>query len=125
VTLAPLGSYSVGPVSWVGGLLAGQYSIITVTGLGGLNVNVGTTDVLMRQQVLSKTGTGNRLGIVSSNPPSIGSSTSSMYINASTVGPAGYYTVTNVPNPAYRINVSQAVPVTPKSWGAIKAIYNK
>ena len=122
-TLAPLGSYSVGPVSWSGGLLAGQYSIITVTGLGGLNILVPTTDVLVRQQVLSKTGTGNRLGLVSSNPPSIGSSAATMYINSPAVGPAGYYTVANVPNPAYRINVSQPVPTTPKSWGAIKAIY--
>jgi hypothetical protein len=123
-TNALLGSYSTTPVNFgVGGLLAGQFTIITVTGLGGLNVNVNTNDVLMVQQVLVKTGTGNRLGIVSANPPTIGSSANTMYINATTVGPAGYYTVTNVPNPGYRINLSAPVSTTPSSWGAIKAIY--
>jgi hypothetical protein len=122
-SLALLGSYSTTPVSFGAGLLAGQFTIITVTGLGGLNINVNTTDVLMRQQVLVKTGTGNRLGVVSANPPTIGSSANTMYINATTVGPGGYYTVTNVPNPGYRINLSQPVPATTKSWGAIKAFY--
>jgi len=122
-TNALLGSYSTNPLNFGAGLLAGQFTIITVSGLGGLNINLNTTDVLMVQQVLTKTGTANRLGIVSANPPSIGSSANTMYINSAAQGPAGYYTVANVPNPGYRINVSAPVSTTPKSWGAIKAIY--
>jgi hypothetical protein len=45
--------------------------------------------------------------------------------DASTVGPAGFYTVTNVPNPGYRINLNQPVPATSKTWGSIKAFYKK
>lgn len=120
-TLAMIGNYNVGVT--FSGLSPGFFSIVTVTGLGGLNINVGTTDVVMLQQSLTRVGTATRLGIVSANPPSIGSSTTQMYANATTIGPAGFYTIANIPNPGYRINLSQPVPATPKSWGAIKAIY--
>ena len=123
-TSALLGSYSTAPVVFGGGgLPQGFYSIITVSGLGGLNLNVNTTDVIMRQQVGARVGTASRLGVISADPPTIGSSTPSVYINATTVGPAGFYNVTNAPNFGYRVNVSQPVPATPSSWGAIKAIY--
>jgi hypothetical protein len=121
-TSALLGSYNVG-LNFGAGLNPGFFSTVTVTGLGGLNVNLNTTDIVMIQQSLARTGTATRLGIVSMDPPTIGSSTTQMYINATTVGPAGFYTVAGAPNPGYRINVSQPVPTTPTSWGAIKAIY--
>jgi hypothetical protein len=122
-SLANLGGYSTNPVVFGAGLLPNQFTIITVTGLSGLNINVNTTDVVIVQQVLARTGTATRLGIVSANPPSIGSSAATMYINATTVGPAGFYTVANVPNPGYRINLAQPVPASPTTWGAIKAHY--
>lgn len=125
-SLTFLGGYTTGLVTFGAGLNPGFFSIITVTGLGGLNINVNTTDVLMRQQVATKTGTANRLGIASLDPPTIGSSANTMYINASTVGPAGYYNVGNPPlnaNPGYRINVSAPVPVSLKSWGSVKNLY--
>lgn len=125
-SLAALGGYTTGVVVFGAGLNPGFFSIITVTGLGGLNINVNTTDVLMRQQVATKTGLANRLGIASLDPPTIGSSTNTMYISSSTVGPAGYYNIGNPPlnaNPGYRINVSAPVPVSRKSWGSVKNLY--
>jgi hypothetical protein len=82
----------------------------------------------MRQQVATKTGTANRLGIASLDPPTIGSSSNQMYVNASTVGPAGFYTIGNPPsnaNPGYRINLSQPVDAKATTWGAIKADYRR
>jgi hypothetical protein len=123
VTSALLGGYNTSAVVFgAAGLPQNGYSIITVTGLGSLNLNL-PTDVIVRQNCGLRTGTASRLGVISANPPSIGSSGATMYINASTVGPAGFYTVTNVPNPGYRINVSAPVPVAPTSWGSIKANY--
>lgn len=128
MTNALLGSYTTGAVSFGTGLPPGAFSIITVTGLGGLNINVNTTDVLMRQQVSVKTGAANRLGIASLDPPTIGSSSNQMYINASTVGPAGYYNVGSPPypnsNPGYRINLNAPTPAGSYSWGSIKALYH-
>ena len=49
-----------------------------------------------------------------------------MYINATTVGPAGFYnlgTDRSTRIPAIASTLSQPVPATPKSWGSIKAIY--
>jgi hypothetical protein len=125
-TNALLGSYVTGVVNFGAGLLPGQFSIITVTGLSGLNINVNTTDVLMVQQVVTKTGTADRLGIASLDPPTIGSSSNTMYVNAASVGPAGYYNIGNPPlnaNPGYRINLAQPVPASSKTWGFIKGTY--
>ena len=49
-----------------------------------------------------------------------------MYINSSTVGPAGYYNIGNPPqnaNPAYRINLLQPVATEPTTWGKVKNLY--
>ena len=122
---APFGGYTTGVVSFGAGLPPGGYSIITVTGLGGLNINVSNVDVLMRQQIAVKTGAANRLGVASLDPPTIGSSANSFYVNASNVGPAGYYSV-GAPNgnPGYRINLSAPTPAGSQSWGSIKALYH-
>jgi hypothetical protein len=112
-----------------GGLPSGFFSVVTVTGLGGLNINVNTTDVIMLQQIAAKTGTPARLGIASLDPPTIGSSPNTMYINASTVGPAGFYNIGTPPNflnanPGYRVNVNQPVPANSRTWGSVKALYH-
>ena len=127
-SLALLGSYTTGTVTFGAGLPASSYSIITITGLGGLNINVNTTDVIMLQQVAAKTGTTTRLGIASLNPPSIGTSIPQMYINATTVGPAGFYNIGTAPNytpanPGYRVNLNQPVPADNRTWGSVKALY--
>lgn len=122
----PLGGYLTGVVNFGAGLPPGFFSIITVTGLAGLNINLNTTDVLIVQQAATHTGPANRLGIASLDPPTIGASTNVMYINSLTVGPAGYYFIGNPPlnaNPGYRINVTQPVPATPSTWGRLKASF--
>jgi hypothetical protein len=104
VTSAALGAYQTN-VTYGTGLNAGFYSIVTVTGLGGLNINLNVTDIIMTQRVVSSTGTHNRLGIASLNPPTVGSSPTSMYISSSTIGGGvpGFYTFQNGPaNPGTR-----------------------
>jgi hypothetical protein len=126
-SLAALGGYTTGLVTFGSGLPPGFFSIITITGIGGLNINVNTTDVLIRQQIATKTGLANRLGIASLDPPTIGSSSNTMYINSSTVGPAGFYNVGNPPqnaNPGYRINLSAPVAASKATWGSVKALYH-
>lgn len=111
-TSASLGCYQTNPITFTGGLGAGFFSVVTITGLSSLNINLNTTDILITQQLSSPvfTGAGTpRLGIASLDPPTIGTSTNVMYINSSTVGPAGYYNIGNPPsnaNPGYRINVT-------------------
>lgn len=126
-TLAPLGSYSTNVSFGVGGLPVGFYSIVTVTGLSALSINLPTTNLLLRQTVISKTGTANRLGIASLTPPTVGSSPTSMFISATTIGGgvAGFYTFTNGPaDPGYRVNaIPFPVPVQTTSWGRLKSLY--
>jgi hypothetical protein len=122
-----LGSFTTGSVTFGAGLDPGFFTVVTVTGLSGLNILLNTTDIVIRQQVATKTGTATRLGIVSLDPPTAGASANTMFIQSSTVGVAGYYTIGNPPNnanPAYRINVGAPVGVETKSWGAVKAVFN-
>ena len=122
-TSANLASYFTAPITL--NLPAGFFTIITITGLSALNANINTTDVVITQQVRSKTGAANRLGVAFLDPPTIGSSTNTFYISNSTT-PAGFYNVGNPPinaNPGYRINVTQPVPTHPTTWGSIKANY--
>jgi len=126
-TNAFLGGYTTNPVSFGSGLNPGFYDIITITGLSSLNIPVNTTDVLMVQQVASFTGPANRLGIVSFDPPTIGSSGNTMYIDSADFGPAGYYIIDSpdlIANPGYRLNLGQPVPVDRGSWGRVKALYH-
>jgi hypothetical protein len=125
VTSGLLGSYNVNANFGPGGLPAGFFTILTVTGLGGLSINVPVTDVIMLQQVGARTGTASRLGVAALNPPSIGSSANTMYINATTIGPAGFYTPFAAgSSPAVAINLNALVPApAATSWGAIKANY--
>jgi hypothetical protein len=125
-SFAPLGSYT-GSINFGAGLPPGSFAIASFTGLGALNINLNTQNVIVTQVVVSKTGTATRLGIASLDPPSIGSSTNTMYISSSTVGPAGFYNIGNPAlnaNPGYRVNVSNATPVGNATWGGVKALYH-
>jgi hypothetical protein len=125
VTSASLGGYNTN-VNFGAGLNPGFFSRITATGLGGLGINVNTTDVIILQQITAQTGTATKLGIASLDPPTVGSSPNTFFVNAPSVGPAGFYNIGNPPlnaNPGYRVNVNQPVPADSKSWGAVKALY--
>jgi hypothetical protein len=124
VTSAPLGSFSVN-VNFGTGLPPGFFSLITVTNLDPLAINLGVTDVIAIQRVISKTGAASRLGIVSFDPPSVGASPPFMFINALTVGPAGFYNINAGPaNPGYQVSVAPP-PVGTRSstWGQLKRLY--
>ena len=67
VTAAPLGAYN-GTVSFGAGLPGGSFSTITVTNLDPLLINLTTTDIIVLQKVIARTGTATRLGFVSRAP---------------------------------------------------------
>ena len=124
ITAAPLGNFQTN-VNFGAGLPAGFYSLVTVTGLDPLVIDLNTSDVIVTQRVVSKTGTASRLGLVSFNPVTVGSSDPDMYISSATVGPAGWYTFTNGPaNPGWQVSVVTApVPTEKSSWGKVKNLY--
>jgi len=124
VTFGFLGSFGVN-FNFGGGLNPGFYTIASVTALEPLAIDLLGTDVIVTQTVTGTTGTATRLGIASLNPPTVGSSGADMYIDASTVGPAGWYTVGTTPaNPGYRLSaVSGPVPTEKSSWGRVKSLY--
>jgi hypothetical protein len=123
-TSAPLGSFSAN-VDFGAGLPPGYFTFVAVTGLEPLAIDLTTTDVILTQTVLGTTGTATRLGIVLIDPPTVGSSGPDMYIDASTIGPAGWYTVGASPaNPGYQLSViSGPVPTEKSSWGRVKNLY--
>jgi len=75
----------------------GFFTTLNVTSLGALNIDLDTTDVIVTQSVVSLTGAASRLGLVSANPVTIGSSVPALYISASTVGGGvpGFYNLTS------------------------------
>jgi hypothetical protein len=94
--------------------------------LSGLGINLATTNVIVTQQLYDAPGNATKLGIASLDPPTIGSSPAYFYVNSSTVGPPGFYTVSGGlnANPGYRINVMTGpVPTKNSSWGRIKSLY--
>ena len=123
-----LGGYTTN-VNFGAGLPPGFFSLVTVTALDALAINIPNPDIIVIQTVLSKTGPANRLGIASLNPPTVGSSPISMYIAASTVngGVPGFYNIGNPPlpaNPGYQLGLAEPpVGVTAKSWGSLKKLY--
>jgi hypothetical protein len=125
-TSALLGSFNTN-VNFGAGLPAGFYSLITVTNLDPLVINLNVTDIVVIQSVASKTGAANRLGIASLNPPTVGSSPNDMYISSLTVGGGvpGFYSFQNGPaNPGYQIQVAlPPVGTHPTSWGRVKKLY--
>ena len=121
-----LGSYTVN-ATFGTGLPPGYYSLLTVTNLDPLNILIPVTDIIVIQTINSFTGTPTRLGIVSLDPPTVGASPTSMYIQASTVngGVAGFYTIAAGPaNPAYQLTLAtETVGVAPTTWGTLKGLY--
>jgi hypothetical protein len=99
------------------GLNPGSFTIVTLTSLSGLGINLTTTDVLVTQTVTSFTGAATKFGVAFADPPTVGSSLlpspNTCYVSASDIGGgvAGY-AVIGAPfgNIDYRINVS-ATPV--------------
>lgn len=123
VSAAYLGGYT-SSINFGSGLAKGFYTLVTVTGLDALNINLGT-DVIVLQKISSKTGTANRLGFVMMDPPTVGSSDIDCYLNSSTVGTAGWYTFTGInANIAHQLTIANMpVPANKSSWGRIKSLY--
>lgn len=121
---ALLGSFSSN-INFGAGLTPGFYSLVTITNLDPFLINLNVTDVIVIQTITNKTGPANRLGIASLNPPTVGASPNYMWINASTVGPAGFYNIQQGPaNPAYQVQVAlPPVGTQPTSWGRVKKLY--
>ena len=126
VTSANLGGYSTN-INFGAGLPVGFFSTISVVNLSSLAINLNVTDIVVTQTVTARTGTANRLGVVSLSPPTVGTSPTSMFVSSSTIGGgvAGFYTFQNGPaDPGYRVAVNP--PVTPTrgtSWGRVKSLY--
>ena len=118
-----IGSYT-SSINFGTGLAKGSYSILTITGIDALNYNL-PADVIVLQTITSKTGMANRLGFVSLDPPTVGSSDIDFYANSTTVGAAGWYTLSGInTNLAHQITVlSPPVPTKTSSWGRIKSLY--
>jgi hypothetical protein len=121
-----LGTYNVN-LNFGAGLAPGFFTLVGVNGLGASGIVLGS-DVIVTQRITALTGTANRLGIASLNPPTVGASPASMYISSATIGGgvAGFYTFGNGPaNPANQVTVD-LTPVGTKSstWGAIKRLYH-
>lgn len=83
--------------SFTGGLPAGFFGTITVTGLEGLGIDLTPyTNIVVTQKLSGVSGGANRLGVVSFPNPIVGSNPLlGMYIDATTVGAPGYYTITS------------------------------
>ena len=118
-----IGGYSTA-INFGTGLPVGFYSIVTVTNIDPLAINLNVNDIIETQTVTGKTGTASRLGVASLDPVTIGLGTASMYINSSTIGAPGFYSiVAGNSNPGYRINALQAVPTEATTWGKVKSLY--
>jgi len=108
-----IGGFTTGTVTFGGGagLDAGFFTTVNVTGLDGLGINLDTTDIIMTQSVAAYTGATTRLGFVFGGPLLAGTtSPDSVYLDATTVGTPGFYTLTNggvptVANAFYSITV--------------------
>jgi len=125
VTNGFLGTYTAN-VNFQAGLNPGFYTLVSVPGLDALAINL-PTNVIVIQYVVSFTGGATRLGVASLDPPTVGSSPPSMYIDSNTVGGgvAGFYNFASGPaNPGYQLGLAQP-PVGTKSnsWGQIKRLY--
>ncbi len=122
-TAAYLGGFTTN-VNFGTGLAKGFYSFVNVTGLDVLAITLNTTDVIVTQQITAKTGTANRLGFVSLDPPTVGSSDPDFYANSATVGAAGWYTLSVNANLGYQVTVADLpVPAQKSTWGRLKSLY--
>jgi len=127
VTSAFIGGYT-GTINFSSPLGVGFYAIVTFINLEtlGTPINLTVNDIIETQNLTAKTGTANRFGVVSLDPVTIGLGTQPMYINSSTIGPAGFYNIIAPPansNPGYRVNLLQAIRTEPTTWGKVKSLY--
>jgi hypothetical protein len=121
-----LGAYG-GSISFGSGLPVGSFSIITASGLDPLLINLNSTDLVVLQTVTAKTGTANRLGIVSLDPVLVGSSPASMYIQSATIagGVPGFYNLGVTTDVGNFIGVNPPpVSTHSKTWGTLKKLYH-
>ncbi|MDX9912919.1 MAG: PEP-CTERM sorting domain-containing protein [Phycisphaerales bacterium] len=92
---SPLGGFGVntGAIN----LAQGFFTLLTISGLSGLGIDLDTTDIIFTQSIRTGTITGGatRTGVVSLEPIQIGSAIPQLYINATTVGAAGFYNITS------------------------------
>ena len=123
-TAALIGSFTAN-VNFGAGLPLGFFSVVNITNLDPLAINLNVTNVIVVQTILSKTGAANRLGIASLNPPTVGASPNYMYIAATTVGAPGFYNIQQGPaNPAYQIQIAlPPVGTQSSTWGRVKKLY--
>lgn len=99
-----IGGYTTASVSFGTGLSPGFFTTISITGLESLGINLDEGSVYMIQSMLTKVGPATRTGVAIGGVPTIGTSPNTMYVNATTVGPAGFYTIgTTSGNPFYKV----------------------
>ena len=125
VTSNPIGGFNTN-INFGAGLPVGTVALVTTSGISVLNINLSTTNILMTQQITGLTGTSTSLGVaLMTTPPAIGVGSPAMFINSSTVGPAGFYTVNGVneADPGYRIATLEPTPTQTKTWGGVKGEY--
>ena len=119
-----IGGYS-GGINFGAGLPLNSFSVITASGLDGLGI-ILPANVICIQSVTAKTGPANRLGIVTMDPVTTGSSPTTMYIASATIGGGvpGFYNLANPANPGYQVGIAQPpVPTQSRTWGEIKKLY--
>lgn len=111
-----IGGYNTNLTFGGGGLAAGFFGTVNVTGLEGLGIDLSpNTSIVVTQQLSNIAGGANRLGVVSFPTPIVGSNPfSGMFIDASTVngGVPGYYNITSSGQPIV-FNVANEVSVAP------------
>lgn len=107
-TLTSVGGFT-GTVNFTSPLNPGFYSIVTFTNVAPLAIAL-PQDIVVTQTLTSIVGGSTRAGVASLNPPTVGSSPDSLYVDAADVGGgvAGFYTFTGGPaNAGYKIVVPE------------------
>ena len=102
-----LGSYD-GSVTFSTALAKGFYSVVTSTGLSALGINLTSTNLLVTQEVISKTGTASRLGIVSLGPVTVGSSPAYFYEKGAATTEGWYTSASGDVQVVYQMNTGAA-----------------
>jgi len=112
-----LGQFT-GTYSFSSSLDAGYYTLVTATGLSNLSINLAEQDILITQQIQSRTGDASRLGIVAGTDPnaiSVGSDLEpgKLYVSSGTID-AGYYSTPSISDVAVPYTVTLLTPTIPE-----------
>ncbi len=126
ITSASLGGYTVN-VNFGAGLPGGSFSTITVSPLDPLLLLITSTDVIVTQKVIARTGTATRLGFVSRTPATVGSSPGFFFAQSATIGGgvAGFYnSASGAADLIHQVGLNPP-PVGAKSttWSRVKSLY--